>query len=380
MEGTGNTLLFWIGLLASGSIVLFAISRSSRRGLEPQDPYRTALDHLVLGEPEAALESLRRVIQSGKAPADAYIQLGNLLRRRGDVVAAFQIHRNLTVRQDLSLEERIANMRSLVEDHRALGQRHEALRGLESLVELRRDPEVLLDLARESLQVGQTAQAVAYLREAARKSPRLGRDDLAAFLTSAADRCMQADDRSDARDLLQQALKENDTCPQALYAMGSLSMLDGDTESALYYWQKLAISGESEGFDVHERLEKVYFDMGRFGEIERVYAQILEKRPHDVQTLLAAARIALKKGETDEAEDLLRHALEVSPQHGAAFQMLSGLYLESGRQRELRQLLGDHMTQHREGRDFSCPECGQRAGGRTGYCVGCGRFGPYVRS
>lgn len=380
MDATGNTLLFWLGLLASGSIVLYAVSRSSRRVQAPPDPYRAALNHLVLGEPEAALESLRRVIQSGKAPPDAYIQLGNLLRRRGDLVAAFQIHRNLTVRPDLQPDERIANLRSLVEDQRALGSRQEALGTLEALAELRRDPEILLELARESLHVGQTAGAVQYLREAARKDPRLGRRDVAAFLSAAAERCPQRGDKAEARDLLQQALKEDDTCPQALYAMGSLSLQESDAESALYYWQKLAISGDSDGFDVHEKLEKVYFDMGKFGEIERVYAQILENRPHDVQTLLAAARIALKKGEAPEAERLLRLTLEAAPQHGAAFQMLSGLYLESGRQRELRQLLGDHMVQHRDSREFACPECGQRAAGRTGYCIGCGRFGPYVHT
>lgn len=87
----------------------------------------------------------------------------------------------------------------------------------------------------------------------------------------------------------------------------------------------------------------MYFDLGKFGDIERVYTQILEKRPRDVHALLARARIASKKGEGDEAERLLRTALDEEPGSRRAFQMLASLLLDEGKSQEARDLIENHF-------------------------------------
>jgi lipopolysaccharide biosynthesis regulator YciM len=376
VETTGSSILFWLGVLACAGLVLFAISRGGRRPLALPDHYRAALNYLVHNDEDAALDSLQRTIRSGQAPPDAYIKLGNLLRRRGEHMAAFQIHQTLTVRQDLSDEERTTNLRSLVEDYRALGQRAEALRTLESLAGLRRDPEVLRELARENLLAGNHDAAVTTLREAQRLDASIGKPELAAFLAVLGERELQRDRPAEAKRFLQQALKEDAACSPALLLMGELVSREGDHESALYYWQKLAFAG-ADGLDVHEKLEKVYFELGKFGEIERVYAQILEKRPRDLQTMLAAGRIALKKGEIGEAEQLLRAALEFAPQSTAAFLMLVNLYLDEGKSREVRELVTAHVDGHRRSEGFECRGCGARRPRPAGYCLECGRFWVY---
>jgi tetratricopeptide (TPR) repeat protein len=114
---------------------------------------------------------------------------------------------------------------------------------------------------------------------------------------------------------------------------------DGDHETALFYWQRLIFAAALENPEVHERLEKVYFDLGRFGDIERVYGQILEKRPQDVQTLLALARICMKKGQLEDAERLLLQAREATPHNPLAFQLLADLYLDQGQIQEARELI-----------------------------------------
>jgi lipopolysaccharide biosynthesis regulator YciM len=374
----GSDFLFWLGLIVSVGLVLFALSRGPRKGPERPDHYRTALTQLLHDDWEAALTSLRRAIEAGHTTPDTYIKLGNLLRRRGDHAAAFQIHQSLTVRQDVSAEERKALLRSLVEDYRALGRRAEALRTLESLAELGRDAGVLRELARESLHAGQLDDGVAHLREAQRLDPSLSKTDLAAFLAETAERVTQAGRPQDAKHYLQQALKEEGSCAPALLAMGDLAYAEGDHETALYYWQRLAFAAPAESPEVHEKLEKVYFELGKFGDIERVYAQILEKRPRDLQTTLAAARIALKKGESAEAEHLLRSALEIAPTSSAAFEMLANLCIDEGKLRELREVLSTHIEQHRVGGRFACEGCGHGSERQAGYCTECGRFGAFV--
>jgi lipopolysaccharide biosynthesis regulator YciM len=369
--GAGSSLFFWLGLLASGSIVLFALTRGDdRRTVVPPDHYRAALLHILRNDLDAAVHSLRLTIQSTSAPPDAYVQLGNLLRVRGDHVAALQLHQSLTVRRDLSTEERIATLR-------ALGQRAEALRTLESLAELRRDHAVVADLARESLLLGRYDTAVDCMRELQKSDPGIGKPEMATFLAAVARHALSRDRPAEARRFLQTALKEDDACPQALDLSGDLALQDGDADSALYYWQKLAFSGPTAAPDVHEKLERVYFELGKFGEIERVYGQILEKRPRDARTLLAAARIALKKGEAADAERLLQTALDVVPRSATAFRMLAGLWLDEGETRRIRDLVEAHVKTCSGQESFVCPRCAARATEQPGYCLGCGRFGAY---
>jgi lipopolysaccharide biosynthesis regulator YciM len=372
-----SSFLFGFGLVASAGVVLYAISRGDPRATGTPDHYRAALGHLTTNDVDAALDNLRRTVQSPHAPPDAYIKLGDLLRTRGEPMAALRVHQGLTVRQDLQPAERQATLRALVEDHRALGQHAEALKVLEQLAAQRRDTGVLRELARQSVLAGDADGAATVLREAQRLDPSLGRGEIAAFLAAAAEQFLQRDRPADAKRLLQQALQSDDNAPLALELSGDLAAAAGDHESALYYWQKLVFAGAPPDSGVHEKLEQVYFETGRFGDLERVYAQVLDKHPRDLGTLLAAARIAIKKGEADDAERLLRAALDTAPGSRPAFELLAGLWLDEGKNREVRDLVATHVVQCTPPPGFVCGQCAQRAERRLGFCFACGRFGDY---
>ena len=335
---SGTSLYFWLGLVAVVALLVVVLVRGIRRPKRSPDYYATALNQLIHDDWDGALDSLRRAIQSGHTSPDAYIKLGSLLRRRGDHTAAYRIHQNLTVRQDLSNAERVTLLRCLVDDHRALGQRKEALRTLQQLAANGRSQGIQREIAEEALASREHAVAVKAIREAQKNDPSLDAAAVAAFLAEVGESCFEREHHGDAKRYFQDALKEDDTCPKALLRMGDLAAQDGDQESALYYWQKLAFA-TPQGADLYERLERVYFDLGKFGDIERVYAQILEKRPRDLQALLARARIAAKKGQLAEAENLLRTALEQKPDSRRAFQMLASLLLEHGKTQEARALI-----------------------------------------
>lgn len=372
-----SSFFFGIGIVASAAFVLYAISRGEPRPYAPPDHYRAALGQLTANDGDAALESLRRTVQSPHAPPDAYLKLGNLLRTRGEPQAALQVHRSLTVRGDLQPVEREAILRALADDHRAMGQHAETLAALQDLAALRREPSVLAEIARELLLQNQYDAAVETLREAQKLDPAIGPGEFAAFVTAAAQRCLTADRTADAKRYLQLALKEDEAAPIALDLSGDLAMAAGDHESALYYWQRLMFAGGPAAAGVHEKLERVYFELGKFGDIERLYAQILEARPRDVETLLAAARIALKKGEADDAERLLQDVLDAAPASRTAFQLLAALWLDEGKIRESKELIAQHVTRCAPAATLACPACGQTAPRQPGYCTQCGRFGEY---
>lgn len=339
---SAEAFVFWLGLLLIAGGFLYVMSRGPRKSAPPVDPYAQALNYILNDDWDGALDSLRRAAAAGNTSADVYIKLGSLLRRRGHHATALQVHQTLTVRQDLSAEERNTVQRCLVEDYRALGRRREALSTLQQLAADGRDTALQREIAAEALQVGDFAAAEKAMRSV-RADGAPERAALAQFLSTLGERCRQHDQRAEAKRYFQDALKENGGCETALLAMGDLAYEDGDHESALYYWQKLAFAATEAAPELYERLERVYFDLGKFSDIERVYAQILEQRPRDVQALLAAARLATKKGDGEEAERLLRLALEVAPESPRAFQWLTHLLLEAGKTQEVRAAIDAHV-------------------------------------
>jgi lipopolysaccharide biosynthesis regulator YciM len=346
---TGTTWFFWLGLLLITGLLLFALSRTPRRPKSNGDHFTKALSQLIHDDWDGALDSLRATIRSGQASPDAYLKLGSLLRRRGEHLAAYQIHQTLTVRQDLDPATRVELLRCLVDDLRALGRRSDALQALRELAQHVRGAAIQREMADEALASGEYAAAVEAFREAQKADATLGSREAAAFLASVAERCTQRDRVNQAKTFLQQALKEDSNCEAALIQLGDLAYQEGDHESAIYYWQKLAFATPATTAELLERLEKVYFDLGRFDDVERVYDQILEKRPRDLHALIASARIAMKKGESDTAESMLRQARDLDPAQPAAFEMLAELYLDAGRSTDVRELIGD-FVQAREPR------------------------------
>lgn len=89
--------------------------------------YARALNSLLEGDDEGAMRNLREAIREDTQNIEAYIRLGDLLRKRGEIDKALRIHRGLTVRSisDRTLLE--ALYRSLAEDNLACGKYQEAI-------------------------------------------------------------------------------------------------------------------------------------------------------------------------------------------------------------------------------------------------------------
>ncbi|HZM17502.1 MAG TPA: tetratricopeptide repeat protein [Candidatus Krumholzibacteria bacterium] len=339
---SAEAFVFWLGLLLISGGFLYIIGRGPRKVASGTDPYAAALNYILNDDWDGALDSLRRAAHAGSTSADVYIKLGSVLRRRGNHATALQIHQTLTVRQDLTPEERTLVQRCLVEDYRALGRRREALAALQQLAQDGRDGPLQREIAQEALLCGDYVTAERAIR-ALRGDGTQERAELARFLAAMGERCRQQEQRAEAKRYFQEALKENGNCEPALLALGDLVHEEGDLESALYYWQKLAFATSDVEPELYDRLERVYFDLGKFSDIEGIYAQILERRPRDQQALLAAGKLATKKGQVEEAERLLRAALEQAPDSPRAFQLLAHLLLEQGKTQEARQLIDTHV-------------------------------------
>ena len=99
------------------------------------DDYLHALELWLEGDEEGAAELLTTVVHDDPSSVAPYLQLGNLLRKRGDAVRAAVLHRGLTVRPGLSTAQKVAVGLALAADLIDLARWNEAGLVLDDLVQ-----------------------------------------------------------------------------------------------------------------------------------------------------------------------------------------------------------------------------------------------------
>ena len=112
--------LFFVLLFASVAFYL-AYDRYFRKEAKSDSAlYVEALRDLLDGRPESAFGKLRQVVISDADNIDAYMRLGQILREHKKPDRALQVHKDLTLRQDLGAEQKVAILRHLALDYAGL--------------------------------------------------------------------------------------------------------------------------------------------------------------------------------------------------------------------------------------------------------------------
>ena len=92
--------------------------------------------------------------------------------------------------------------------------------------------------------------------------------------------------------------------PARLY-LGDHQLSQGDTNAAIRTWNEiLELAPEKNGL-VRSRLERAYFDAGKFEDITTLYEKLLRKVPDDAGLVVALAEIHQKKEDLPAAIRLL---------------------------------------------------------------------------
>lgn len=136
MSGFFSALLPWlVGLIAVGAVGWVLWRNYRERDVQPRpDDYLHALELWIEGELGEAEKLLHRVVHADPHAVEPFLYLGNLLRLRGDAERAAVLHRGLTVRPQLTLNQKILAGLSLAEDLNALGRWDESGQVLDTLL------------------------------------------------------------------------------------------------------------------------------------------------------------------------------------------------------------------------------------------------------
>jgi lipopolysaccharide biosynthesis regulator YciM len=358
-------------------IVVVAVLVYRRPGRQPRlhNPYIEALKLLVDGHREGAFARLQEAVRLGSAPTDAYIKLGNLLRERGEVSKALQIHQSLTVKTNLSKSEKVELYLSLAEDNARMGNSEKSVRVLETAIRKLniKDPDVYSTLARHLHVLGEHDKAYDALRDV-KKLGGIGDRELALYMSSSAEALVEKGDLKEARKILQRALRHDSQCPPGLLMLGNIAADTNDLDTAINHWKQVALISPQLAGTVLNKLETTLFERGRFSDIENIYDEVRAARAGDEAACLGLAAYYRKQGRGEEAIRLLEEYLTVHADSVPASLLLASFYARYRDADTVQRFLDESIKDPWRANHFECRSCSLRSDVMRWHCPRCNAF------
>jgi len=327
------TLLFILTLCVL-AVLAYQILRhqaEKRRRAAGKNPFVDGMAALLDGEYTAALGYFRDAVRSEPQNVDAYLRLGDAMRETGDLARATQIHRELTVRTTMPKNAMARVLLSLARDYRKAQRLDRAAASYEQMLELRpKDEKAMNELLEVYEDLGEWDKAYEIRRDIS-KTRRI--DDtraLALYKAYVGKSYLDRDDLKNAESSLKDALKIDSECAAAYLYLGDVYYAQGAIDDAISSWRRIVTLFPKIAYTTFRRLERAFYEKGRFEKIVDLYNDVLERNPNDVTTIMTLANIHRKKGNIEEALRLCKAALEAEPGSRRVKQAMARLYYEKG--------------------------------------------------
>lgn len=302
-------------------------------------PYLVALSAMIDGDEETAFREFRNAVREDSSNVDAYLRLGDLLRKRGDVDRALQLHRELTTRRGLEPDLEARVQESLCQDFIVLERWDRAADAAREAIRRAADPSAALALLLSVHERrGDLDEAYRAKRELLK---RQGRDasEACAYRAQQAEALLAKGELKEAEKLLKEARKLDADEPHARHLWGLLKEKQGDYAEAIDAWEGVLAAHPDQAAPLFLALERVHFLNGTFGGMETTYQRFLERVPGHEDASFGLARFLRRKGQIEAAMSACRRGLEANPRSAALRVLLLGLLLQAGRSGEAETLL-----------------------------------------
>ncbi|HKZ21662.1 MAG TPA: tetratricopeptide repeat protein [candidate division Zixibacteria bacterium] len=353
-----------LALIAATLILLLIIlffwskARTSKKKASPQK-YIAALKALVAGDDNLAFAKLREAVLEDTDNIDAYLKLGDLLRKRNRGDKALEIHRQLSLRPNLDGAIKHEIQTSLALDYISLGHTDKGISLLEELLKEDKGDLGLSERLLEEYEKNNEWEKAFETKKQILKHKQEKDDRILAYY-----RVLEGNQKAEkgeyhqARLAFKEALHYDETCVPAYIFLGDAYYLDRRLDEAVDYWKKLIEVKPEAGYLVFERLEKTLFEKGKFQDMAEIYHNILRENPKDVKTLYALASIYEKKGNVKAAIEAMTDVLEIDGDFYPAMKDLINLYRHNG-QTDKALRISQQMTESIPGKfeSYTCGNC-----------------------
>ncbi len=373
-----------IFLLIAALVILAAIYYylriyQSGKPVERYTAYSMGLNYLLAGEVEKAREKLLEAVRKDSENLDAYLKLGSLLREKGQVVPAIKVHQSLTVRSDLKAVERVEVLKELALDYEKAGALRRAAEYADRILSMVSDHTWALGFR---LRLAEKLQDWTTAFETAKKlnvvSGKKDQTKLALYRVEDGRILMDQGKGKDGRLKCREALKLDRSCAHAYLTLAKSYTLEGREEDAVRELRNLIEANPDQGHLAYDMLEDLYFNLGRFGDLEMLYRQINANRPEDLHTSQALARFLRKKGEVEGALQVCELALEKHPEDLWSRRFMIRTLLETNRTEEIGPLVLEILDRVMEERHrFTCSVCSFHTDEPLWRCPRCSSLGAF---
>jgi lipopolysaccharide biosynthesis regulator YciM len=380
MQNANALIIGVLVLLVAGVLLLPLLSRRQRRGLASRlARYQAITEALLADDLNEARARLKEVIRADTDDAGAYLKLAQILRRQGELERAVAVRRSLLARDIKDRAFRRDLLAGLVEDLISLQRYPEARPIADTLRRVDRQHPVLWQLEMQEALERQDWDAALHALDMLRRLGALPRPLEGARLRAWVARARAGEgDLREARKILEEAVRHDPSYVPAWLLLGDLWVREGEHARAVDIWTRLLKRQPAASLYLVDRLEKAYFELGHFGDLERLYESFLAADGgHTGPLRLALARIALRKGDPDRGLTLIDDLLQQEPTNRAARSWRLFLLGETGREEELRQALREAaIVAIARPEGPACPSCGKPVDAVAVRCPECSAWLP----
>jgi lipopolysaccharide biosynthesis regulator YciM len=291
-------------ILAVLVVALYPVVRDFLRRRRTTVPaYVEGLQAALDGRTADAIARLREAVGIDSDNVDAYVRLGDLFMQQGEVERAIKVHENLSLRRNLDKRDEKKVLQALVRDYLKADRKVKATSLLEELVHLdKTDVESAVKLVELYIETGAWDKSDAQLKEMSRNPAHRQR---AARLYAEYGRAYPSNNPGAALAAYETALKLDPGSIAARLHMGDHQLNQGDIDAAIRTWNDVLELAPEKNALVRDRLERAYFDAGKFEDITTLYEKVLRKVPDDSGLVVALAEIHQKKEDLPAAIRLL---------------------------------------------------------------------------
>lgn len=369
-------VIFGLIVIAIGATLI------GRRKSETQPKsllYTQALNHILQKEDNKAIRELKAIIEKDTNHIDAYIKLGYVLRRTGQIKPAVKVHQALLYRQDIDKLQKLEIMRNLVLDYIEMGEKGLALSVALNILDVDKKNiwalEKIWHLYRD---LKKWNKALEYMEKVFQIRKEVNKRAMSIYKVQEGLEKFNAGNYHEARLLLRKAMKLDPLCEAGYYYMAESYLKEKRDAEAVEWWEKFADVAPKKAWLIYPQLQKVLFNYGNFGKIEEFYLKILKKVPHDARTITELSGFYERKGNLSKALDLVSDLMVTNPDSLIAKIAYSKILIAMERNREAGDILADILNHLDTIRDVRCSHCGHLADQPLWICPECGAVDTFL--
>jgi lipopolysaccharide biosynthesis regulator YciM len=371
---------WWIIIPLAIAFVALIFSLERRGGkiknVLPEN-YIAGLKALIDNDDNTAFVKLKQAVADDTDNVDAYLKLGDLFRKRGQLEKAIRVHRELILRKSIAPQAVAQVRKSLAEDYITTKKYDLALDVLEKLAKESEHRlwanQRMLDVYERSNQWEKAFNICKILSKS-----KADQQKLSVYKYLIGMDLFNEGEFHKARLSFKDALHFDEGYADNYIMIAESYLAEDRKRDAVDFYKKLAEKAPSEFYRVVDKIEEAMFELGHFSDVEAIYRKILSENPDELNILKSLARIEEKKNNIQGAIEYLEQAFSAHPGDVAVAAKLMELYLGDGHKHKAYELLKTIRLKS----DFSpyqyiCPHCHEKSSKPQTICANCKRVGPY---